>query len=486
MPHIKRVIGLAAAQGVNRIQLSHNIVMDSEEILEKPQLVKDINEICKTAHAKGLKVDIWTHELNGVPKELQADGRANLEDPKLWEWMKEKYAKVFKLCPDVDGLVLTMHETAMSIYNDNRVASSIPPEKRVAKLVDNIAGVCKSFGKTLFVRTFSYSPNELQYISAGLRESKSDVIAMTKCQPHDWQPFYPHNPAIGNIGKHPQIMEFDLGYEFLGLSTIPYIDLDYLRYRLDYGLSKGIDGGVLRIERLRWRSTDTPNWADVEVFTKVLMDPQADQKELFRQWIASRYGSEAAPYVVSALNRTFDIVNKSYFVLGFWYTNHSIAPGFNYTNDRIGGWSNARWDPRKKTLEQALLNPTWATLKKIDADKDVAIGLARASVADIEKAKPYLSSRDYAELKDLMDRELAMAEVWKEHAHTCFAIRIAEMSGKPEDKAAAVESARNLEAVASRNMQHLVNMASDYGNKENKVNLGAVGAVVKRAQALAK
>lgn len=254
MEHIKRQVDLAAENNINRIQLSHEIVMDVEEPLGNPQLVKDINTICGWAHAKGIEVDMWTHELNGIPKELQQDGKANLDDPKIWEFVTSKYDKLFKLCPDLDGLVLTMQETAMSIYHENSVVSSIAPEKRVAKLIDDLGKVCKTFKKDYFVRTFSYEPAELEYIMKGLALCESDPIVMTKCVPHDWQPYYPNNPAIGNVGGKRQIVEFDLGNEFTGLATVPYIELDQLKKRLDYDLAKNVSGAVLRLERLKWRS----------------------------------------------------------------------------------------------------------------------------------------------------------------------------------------------------------------------------------------
>ena len=482
MEHIKRLIGVAAQQGVNRIQLSHNIVMDSEEILSRPQLVKDINSATEWAHAKGIKVDIWTHELNGVPKELLKDGKANLDDPKLWEWLRGKYARVFELCPNVDGLVLTMQETAMSIYHEKSVTSSISPEKRVAKLIEDIASVCKGFRKDLFVRTFSYEPAELKYICDGLKQSKADIIVMTKCQPHDWTPFYPHNPAIGSIGDHPQIVEFDLGYEFLGLSRIPYIDLDYLAGRLKHDISKGVAGGVLRIERLEWRATDTPNWATVELFTRMLNDPCLDQRKAFREWLEARYGRQVAPFLESAFGRTFEIVNKSYFALGGWITRHSILPDYAYATSSLNNRATSKWDPEQEPVKQELLNPTEETIRKISREKEKAIELARLSLADVDSVKARMKSRDYDELRTLFERELAMATVWKAHYELYFTIRLYER--KPTEAAAGRirELSKTLEALRDKRRPELVALAASYGNPNNQANVQAINAMLKKAE----
>jgi hypothetical protein len=119
---------------------------------------------------------VWTHELNGIPLDLMKNGKVNLDDLELWEFITGKYDRFFKMCPDVDGLVLTMQETAQSIYHDDKVVSSISPGKHVARLIDDMAAFCKRFGKDFFFRTFSYEPQELKYILAGLAECKSDVI----------------------------------------------------------------------------------------------------------------------------------------------------------------------------------------------------------------------------------------------------------------------------------------------------------------------
>jgi hypothetical protein len=214
----------------------------------------------------------------------------------------------------------------------------------------------------------------------------------------------------------------------------------------------------------------------------MLLDPSVDQKALFRDWVEKRYGKEAAPYVVSALSRTFDIVNKSYFALGFWYTNHSFLNSYNDTRDSFWLWSSAKWDKRQKTLERALLNPTPLILNKVIAEKDEAVRLAELSVGDIERAKPYLSSRDYAKLKDLMEREKAMAEVWREHARTFFAIEIAQKAATPENKARVLENAEKLKVVAEKNRRHLINMAADYARPNDETNLKEINGLIEKAR----
>ncbi len=484
MDHIRRLVDMAADQRINRIQISHEIVMDVEEPLGNPQLVKDINTICEWAHAKNIKVDMWTHELNGIPKELMKDGKADLDDPKLWEFIKSKYDKLFNLCPGLDGLVLTMHETAIKIYQDGAVASSVTPEERVAKLIDSMNDVCKSFGKEFYVRTFSYEPKELDWLLGGIRQCKSDFVVMTKCCPHDWQPYYPFNPAIGNVGGKRQVVEFDLGHEFTGLSTIPYINLNYLKKHLDYDLSKGIVGAVLRVERLKWRATDTPNQAVIDVFSKMLLNPSVDPHKLYQNWLADRYGEAAMPDVYSAFMRTEEILNKGMYVLGYWVTNHSRLPDYGYATGSLRRRTTAKWDPSTKDIEKILHNPTSETIRRIVAEKDEALALVEQSIADIERAKPKLKPEDYAQLSDLFARMKAMVVVWKPAMEVIFGVDVYRATKAESDRRALADAADRLERAANENRVHLVNMAADYANPTRTENYDRAMGLVQQAREL--
>lgn len=481
LPHICRMIGLAAEDGVNRVQLSHNIVMKAEDVLSKPTLAADINTICELARQKGIHIDIWTHELSGLPDELLHDGKPDLDDPAIWKFIRDKYSRLFSMCPEISGLVLTMAETSVKIYDSESVATSMPAAGRVTKLVEEMADVCRSFGKDLFVRTFSYEPEELKHIQQGIKDSRSEFIVMTKCVPHDWQPFYPFNPAIGDVGGKRQVVEFDLGHEFTGLSRIPYIMIDYFKRHWDYDLSKGACGAVLRLERFAWRSVDTPNQANVDVCTKLLSDSSADCHRLYRDWLEQRYGSHAVDALFDAFSRTQQIVDLGYFVLGFWVTNHSLLPSYKYATKSLANRTSAKWDPSTKPVERALYNPTWETVSEISAEKDLALELVDRSLADLARAKPHLKADDYAELYDYFDRARSMVIVWKAAMEVIFGITICKTSDLSKDRLRLLQAADELEQVTEKHKQQLIDMTADH-NGNRCQNLDAAAGLVKLAR----
>jgi hypothetical protein len=84
------VIEKTDRDGVNHLQLSHEIIHDLKEInnLETHRLV---NELSETAHKRGIpEVVVWDHALYNLeyyPAEFKTakEGKINLDNPKFWE-----------------------------------------------------------------------------------------------------------------------------------------------------------------------------------------------------------------------------------------------------------------------------------------------------------------------------------------------------------------------------------------------------------------
>ena len=141
--YLQQAIPKAKAAGMNRIQLSHQIVMDAEQLWAGDGYERRLDLVRRAAglaHENGLKVDMWTHELSGLPKDRFRDaatGEPKLT-PELWQWVEEKYEHLFTLVPELDGVVLTFAETDHKVYRDG-VVSDEPPPQRVARLIQVMA-----------------------------------------------------------------------------------------------------------------------------------------------------------------------------------------------------------------------------------------------------------------------------------------------------------------------------------------------------------
>lgn len=484
MDHIKQLIDMAAEQKINRIQLSHDLLMYASEPVDKPQLAKDINTICDLAHAKGIKVVVWTRQLADIPEEFNKDGKIDLTNPATWRAIQGIYEKLFAVCPGIDGVVITTSEGSVSIGNDTKVLSDIPAADRQAKLIDTIDEVCRKHGKEIWCRSFAYMPKDLRVLQDGIKKAKADVIAMPKCVPHDWQPFYPYSPDIGDIGNKHQIVEFDLGHEFTGNSTVPYIMLGYMKRHIDHGVSKGIDGACFRVERMNWWALGTPNQAVIDISSRMLLNPSIDPYKEYKLWLGARYPKKAVPYLYSALVRTQDIVEKTLFVLGQWATNHSKLPDYNYAWSHMREYKNSKWDHSGKwtEIEKYILNPTAKTIEMIDADKDLALKLVDASIADIEKAKPHLKAADYSYYMDLFRREKAMVVVWKAAMDVIFGTEIYNTDKSDANAVYLAKAADTLAKVTEDNKEHLTNMMTRSSGAKSTGNIAVANGLVEQAR----
>ena len=56
--------------------------------------------------------------------------------------------------------------------------------------------------KDFIVRSFLYEPQEMQWFREGYDKTGLHVMVQTKCEPHDWDPFYPNDPLIGDKARN--------------------------------------------------------------------------------------------------------------------------------------------------------------------------------------------------------------------------------------------------------------------------------------------
>jgi len=431
-------IPCAASEGINRIQLSHHIVMDAEELWQGRDHDKKLAFVKRAvalAHRYHLAVDMWTHELSGVPPELR-DGKRVRLSPELWQWLDKKYEKLFTLVPDLDGLVLTFAETDYPIYKDDAVISTATPVARVVKMIDVLSAVCARHDKQLIVRTFVYEPNEIAWIGEALtavaRQSgaRHNITVMTKCVPHDWQPYYPYNPLLGRVGGLPQVVEMDLGQEFTGKNHLLYGEVEYVRAVLAYARRCGVVGAVARVERYGDRALGTPNAVNLHAFCRLLQDPSPTADTLWHEWAEARYGADAAPAVIAALRRTYDITNLTLFPLGQWIADHTRVPGWDYAIDHLRQRATALWipAPRDDLIQQALLHPDWDTLDRVSEEKDLARRLIELTLRDLNRAGPYLSEEDFTRLSSYLEFAADNVEVFRHHNLALLATLAAEQA----------------------------------------------------------
>lgn len=346
--HLRHVLARCAQYRVNHLQISHGIVHSAVDLLTETWRAERVNLVTRLARPQQIETWVWTHELDRIPDDfMTSGGRVDIRMPALWAFLEDRYTQIFAAA-DFDGLVLTFQETQASVYHDRSVVSDEPQPARVTRLIRFLHELCRRHGKKLLVRTFCYNREEMQWILDGVKDTAREVSVMVKCQPADWNPYYPNNRLIKHFGERGRgcVVELDLGEEYHGQNAFPYLCPEYLRYRLNHILNEqsALPGGVAwgcaaRIERYGARALGAHNELNLRVFSAVLFNPECDEQAVLREGLVEQY-EQWGEAVGGLLKPTFDLVNAViYPVAGTWgYLMHCAVADFFYVHDSLVAW----------------------------------------------------------------------------------------------------------------------------------------------------
>ena len=430
MKYVSGAMKLAPQYDVNTVVFSHGMIGETSQLYDSGDRAAKLKQLAVEAHDLGLQVWIWVHELADVPERFLENKRVQLDRDGFWPWLEQRYRTLFDDFPGFDGLILTFHETEYRIFRDSQVQSELPMPERFARLIGSIYKACAAQAKSLIVRTFLYEPEELEWIRQGLLKSDPGVMVQSKCVPHDWDPYYPHNPLIGAFARNRQIVEFDGSSEYTGRNRVPYACPEYFEYRWRHAMSRpGVVGYNVRLDHAGYDALYTPNEINIYTLFRLSRDRALTANDIWKEWTERRYGRPAAAAVENALRPTFEVVNRSFYPLKFWITNHSELPGFRYADGHISSRTLAKWWPERpeyKVLEHQLNHPDPWVLERILAEKDTAIALAHETLGALFEARPFMTPGVYDDLYQRLELLNRTALVWKLHAEAFFGYKVLE------------------------------------------------------------
>lgn len=426
--YVINAMKLAPEYDINTVVFSHGMIGETSQLFDGTNRGAQLKNLAVKAHDLGLKVWIWIHELDNVPQIFLDNKIVQLDKAGFWEWLESRYEQVFKDYPEFDGIMLTFHETQYKIFDNRQVNSNLSMPDRFAKLMNTINKVCSKYKKDFIVRTFVYEPEQLEWVKQGLLKSEKSIMVQTKCVPHDWDPYYPHNPLIGSFPDRKQIIEFDCSSEFTGKNRIPFTSPEYFEYRWRFDLSKpGVAGYNARLDHGGYDAIYTPNEINLYTLYRITQNQNITANDIWKEWTVMHYGSEAALAIQSALFPSFEVVKKAFFPLKFWITDHSKLPDFKYAESHITSRTLAKWIPDQpiyKEIENRLLHPDPIILEEILAEKDSAISLSSEGLEWLQKAKPFITSEQYNDLYWRLELLHRTAIIWKLHAEAFFGIKV--------------------------------------------------------------
>lgn len=466
-------LNAAPSYNINHLQLSHDLVMDLDE-LRDPERRKLVNSLISEAHKKGIsEVVAWDHALYSLkyyPERFRTGpgGTINLDNPEFWDWFRDDYRNMLMLIPDIDGIVLTFIETGARAENQYSEKFGTGAEK-LAAVVDAVADVvCEEQGKKLYIRTFAYTDAEYANTIGCIDHIRnSDVILMMKETPHDFFLTHPNDKYAGTINR-PTIIEFDACNEFNGQGVVTNTWPEYIIRRWSDLINRpNIIGYVARTDRYRnTRLVGTPNEILLYTLKRYTEDQDLTTEKIYDEFISARYGQAAVRYIKPAFKMAYDIVSSSFYTLGTNIANHSkldfdpykssygrhvsgkwldppvvevkhgVNSNFNYWTDVIEHLAPARMkeaDGPLKTEAPIVIKNKWVSpvekmneeyLSYIVKEKRFGVEKAAAALKLIKKAEKVLKPDDYRQLHNLFYRTLLSARAYEAAATAYFGYRI--------------------------------------------------------------
>jgi hypothetical protein len=383
----KNLIKLAAQLGFNGVQFQ----IEGPNVRGLEDFAKrDANEkLVDYCHSLGMKVTLWVHEFSDLPPPWLPEylGIEAADNDKLFRALEERYENILKnIVPTIDGLVLTVVET--------QVRATDPDSMK--RLVDLIAAKCKAHGKSLIIRTFVWYPDEFKNVMHAINRLPQETVIMSKIVPQDWQMRGINAPEIGDVGGRTQIVEFDVAGEYFLKSTTANCMVDLLKRQFDYAISKNARGICVRADRDDSNVLFEPN--EVNLWTLALLAGGVTDKteDIWRQWAEYRYGKEAAPHVIKALQGTADVVAELLSVGPFTHGDTRRFPPLPDDDDfLLMNWQNWRWDRSLLSMYFKIMNGDAEVIAEVTRQKAAAERDAEKDLANLEAAKPHLKAVEY-------------------------------------------------------------------------------------------
>jgi len=435
--YLNRVLEAAPRYKINHLELSHDIIMQVDEATEDLKRGELIESVAKRSRAMGIKSYIWAHEINTRDKNAPLDPES-IEGKVFWEKRRDAYRRTLRACPSVSGVVLMFGSSPFEVWD----LPSTPDKgdgwqrrsaaQRVRFITDLVCSVVRDeLNKEVFVRDFNHGPSQLESIREALKDY-SGITIISKVEPQDFQPFYPHSSTLGAFGTTPQIVEIDLCGEYWGQSLILTSLPQYALYRLKYDQLQGTVGAVARVDCYSNSTLGTPSEINLYAFQRVLQDRSVTADAIYAEWMKKRYGLKpegiAARQMTAIFERSWQMALKLYYTQGFWtWKNLSSIPERSASIDGgIVGKSNALWDSAAKPLEKRLIRPDGALVRAIQKEKAEAVNLAQTNLEALIGIRSALRQADFADLERRLRLAVDLAKIYQVIADAYWRIKLAE------------------------------------------------------------
>ncbi len=425
----------AAQNGFDHIQINgpiHDIVkanIDGMTPLRKYAQFKDeqdtgyieraldsINAACSLAHNYSIKVYMWHHELElpsafaeAFPETKNESGDIEVTHPIVRDYIENKLLDFFAAYPYMDGIILTLHETKIPLLKlkDQKLGKT----ERVKYVTKLLYDTLKSMGKELIVRPFASIAEDYEMMAQAYEEISHDLIIMDKWTQFDWSLTLPHNDFFSRIKKNPLLVEADIFGEFFGKGRLPLMLSEHLAQKFSYCKEFYPRGYVLRIDREGQNFFGDVNEVNFVISSAYMSG--SEPNSAVQAFFDKRYPG-ASKEVMHLMQQTEDVIKKTIYLGGYYFTELSIFPTLNHCKNHyyfqiMSG--DGRVDANEWYIPRQWKCPS---KEEILSEKDEAVNSAKALCEALEKLADRIDNEEYIKLHTKFLNLVYVTEVWRE------------------------------------------------------------------------
>lgn len=341
-------------------------------------------------------------------------------DPHTWQAI-DAYVKEFVKKMHGDGLYATFWDHYGLYCQDERCQNDGLNQfsNELYECVKNYHDVLAGLGKKLVVRTWAsgvphwlgnqwvHAPGYGSFGGEGadvwgrvITELPADIIMQTKVYNADCQPDPPFSPLLGHAKPHQEIAEYQISGQTTGRFYFPASTVDYTATTMKQSFDLlGPSGGVAVFPGSTEQSdyslqNDILNSINLYAWRELSWQVTASVNRIWNDWAVPIYGVQAAPYIIQALQLSEDVINRVFSPLGMGTDTNSGFPGSVQRRETLLKYTNRYFLPGCREY----LEPTKENIERLAKEDMKCLDEVNQMFDDLDRAKPYLTEAQAAEL----------------------------------------------------------------------------------------
>ena len=296
-----------------------------------------VNECLEKSHAAGIKTYMWHHELevptdfmSTFPEILNDSGDVEITHPLIKDFAENKLKDFFEAYPLMDGIVITFYETKIPLLRLKN--QKLSQQERMEYVTRILNESCKKYGKELIVRLDATLEGDYKILLDTYEKVSTEMVVMDKWTQYDWSLSLPSNQFIHNVKKSPLLIETDIFGEFFGKGRLPLMLKKHITEKVAFCEQYNPIGYCSRIDRGGYDCFGQVNEVNLHIM-KAMLDGD-DLEKVLDKFFFDRYG-EQGQIVKDIMERTEDVVRKTLFANGYYYSELSLFPTLNHCKNHF-------------------------------------------------------------------------------------------------------------------------------------------------------